>query len=310
MNKRFNQLDADESIFFEKELEFLKARTFDILFPELKAREMIPVSFEADPGAESITYHQFDQIGLAKLIANYADDLPRADVAAKEFITPVKSLGASYGWNLQEIRAAARAGKSLNERRLTAARRAHMSRENALAWFGDTICGLPGFLDNPNINTVILPADGVGAATTFVSKQGTPDLIIRDMHSMGTTIHSVSKGVESPDTMLLPISQFNLVFTTRVGDGDLTIARFFLNSSPHIQNLDWLPTELSGTGGGGTDVMIAYRRSPDKLSLEIPQDFEQLPVQERNLEFVIPTHQRYGGVLMYYPLSVAKADGV
>ena len=139
--KKFKNLDvgknydADESIFFERELEALKSRTYDLKYPELKARSLIPVSFEAGPGAESISYEQYSQVGMAKLIANYADDLPRADVEAKKFNSPVKSLGASYGWNVQEVRAAAMAGKPLTSRKAAAAKRAHLAQENSIVEF-------------------------------------------------------------------------------------------------------------------------------------------------------------------------------
>ena len=99
-----SRTDADETSFFLRELEYVKSKTYDIVFPELKARKVIPVSFEAGPGAESITYRQFDQAGVAKIIANYGADLPRADVLGREFTSKIKSLGASYGWTVQEIR--------------------------------------------------------------------------------------------------------------------------------------------------------------------------------------------------------------
>ena len=308
MGKKYQNLDANESIFFARELEFVKTKTYDIIFPELKARTHIPVSFEAGEGAESITYQQFTQLGVAKIISNYADDLPRADVAGKEFTAPVKSLGDSYGWNVQEIRAARMAGRPLPQRKANAARRAIATLENRIAYFGDTDSGLQGFLTNPNVNTVVIPADGAGSSKKFADK--TPTQILRDLNSMATSIHAVSKGVESPDTLLLPLTQFNLIFTTQLSSGtDMTIGKFFLENSPHITNIDWL-NEIEGSGPGGVDQMVAYRRDPDKLTLEIPQDFEQFPVQKRGLEFLVPCHERCGGVIIYYPLSVAIADDI
>ncbi len=56
--------------------------------------------------------------------------------------------------------------------------------------------------------------------------------------------------------------------------------------------------------------MITYKRSPDKLTLELPQLFEQFAAQERNLEFVVPAHGRIGGVIIYYPLSVNIVEGI
>ncbi len=49
-------LDSAETAFFARELEYIKSKSYDIEFPPLKAIKLIPVSTEAGPGAESITY--------------------------------------------------------------------------------------------------------------------------------------------------------------------------------------------------------------------------------------------------------------
>ncbi|MGH2510827.1 MAG: major capsid family protein, partial [Ktedonobacteraceae bacterium] len=109
-------LDAGETAFFARELEYIKSKSYDIEFPPLKAIKLIPVSTEAGAGAESITYQSFEETGLARIISSYADDFPRCDIRGKEFITPVKSIGASYGYSMQEIRAAMFVGRSLTQR--------------------------------------------------------------------------------------------------------------------------------------------------------------------------------------------------
>lgn len=306
-NQKFAKLDSGETIFFARELEFIKSKSYDVKYAELKARSLIPISYEAGPGAESITYSQYDHLGVAKLISNYANDLPRADVKGKQFTAPVRSLGASYGYNLQEIRAAKMVGKPLEQRRANAAKRAILQLENTIAFFGDLDHGLSGFLSNPNITVVSMP---VGASTTTPWTSKTPDEILKDMNALSNTPFSVTKGVEMADTLLLPIYQFTLISSTaRSANSDTTILEYFLKNNPFIKSVDWL-NELKGAGAGGSDAMLAYRRDPDALTLEIPQDFEQLPVQEDGLEFSIPCHSRIGGVLIYYPLSIARGDGI
>jgi len=306
--KKFNNMDADETVFFLRQLESTKAKAYDVLYPELKARKLFPVSGDAGPGAETIRYEQYDQVGAAKLISSYADDLPRADVKGKEFISSVKSIGMSYGYSLQEVRASKMAGKSLEQRRANAAKRAAMQKENAIAFSGDADNNLPGLLSNSNIPAVVLPADGTGAATTFASKDA--DKIIRDLHSIANAVIENSKGVHTPDTLLLPIEQYNLIATKKVGvDSNMTVLKFFLETSPYIKQVEWV-SELDGAGTGGLDVAIAYKRDPDMLTLEVPQDFEQLDVEQRNLEFVVPCHMRCGGLIIYYPFSLAKAEGI
>ena len=301
-------LDEGESIFFARELEHIKAKTYDIKYPELKARSLFNPDFTSNAGAETITYEQYDQVGMAKIIANYADDLPRADVKGKEFTSRVRTIASAYGYNYDEIQAAQMAGKPLSQKKANAARRANAVLEDKIAWFGDTEHDLQGFLTNANVNVVVLAADGTGASKTFASK--TPVQIVRDMAALPTAVHTNTKGVETADTLMLPLAQYNHIFATHFSDAsDKTIGEWFLGSNPHIKEIVWAE-ELNGAGAGGTDLMVAYKRDSEKLSMEIPSDFKQLPVQMVGLEFKVPTHQRFGGVLIYYPLSVAKAEGI
>jgi len=305
----FKNLDANEGVFFQRQLEHIKAKTYDIKYPTLKIAEgmIVPQSFEADSGAQSITYRQYDQVGVAKLIANYADDLPRADVKGIEVTVPVKGIGESFGYNIQEIRAAAKAGFPLTPKKANAARRAVMQKLEAIGFSGDTATGLVGFNGNANATEVTLPADGTGASTTFASK--TAAQIIRDLNAMASAIVDATLGVEIPDTLLLPIAQYSDIATRQLTNTEVTVLQFFLKNSPYIKSVGWL-NQLKTGGAGSTTRMIAYRRDPDALTLEIPQNYEQLAPQERNLEYVVPCHMRTGGVIFYYPLAMAFADGL
>lgn len=305
---RFSNLDEGESIFFARELEHLKSKTYDKKFPELKARLLFPVDFSSNAGAETITYEQHDQVGIAKIISNYADDLPRADVKGKEFTSRVRTIASSYGYNYDEIQAAKMAGRPLKERKANAAKRANMVLENKIAFFGDATHNIQGFLDNPNLPEVTLAADGAGSATTFVSK--TAIQIIRDVTSLFTAVHDNSKGIEVASTLMLPVNQLNLMANKIIDNANgMSVMKWIMENNPHIKDMIWV-NEMKGSGAGGTDKMVAYRRDPDALTMEIPSEFKQLPVQEKNLEFKVPVHQRFGGVLVYYPLSVAFADGI
>jgi len=299
--KTFLNLDANESIFFARELEQILARQYEIEYPELRGRMFVPVSNEAGPGAESITYYQFDKVGMAKLISDYADDLPKADAFGQKFTSPVESLGIAFSYSLQEIRASAMANRSLTTMKANAARRAHEERVDAISALGDANTGLLGFLNHPNV-----PA---GSAVTGTWSTATADQILGDMNEIVQEVIDSTNNVEFPDTLLVPPAQFAILNQTRIPDTNISVLRWFLQNNPWVRNIDhWY--KLKGAGAGATDRMVAYRRSPDKLELHIPQEFESLPVQERGLTFEVNTHSRIGGVIMYKPLSVLYRDGI
>jgi hypothetical protein len=305
-------LDANETFFFSRELEYIKSKSYDIEFPEMKAFKHIPISTEAGEGALSITYAQFEEVGLARIIESYADDLPRADIRGKEYTQLVKSVGASYGYSVQEIRAAVYVGRSLTQRQANAARRANDQKINRLAWFGDQTYQILGMLNNANIPIGTVLNDGTGSTTQWVNK--TPDQILYDMNTLANSIPFVTKGVEMPNTLLLPVAQYTLIASTpRSVTSDTTILEYFIQNNPFITTVDWVP-ELTGAGPVvdmvATDVMIAYDKNPDKLTMEIPMPFTQYPPQERGLEFVVPCESRYGGIIVYYPLSLSIGYGI
>ena len=300
------RLDSGESAFFKRQLEFIKARTFDTKYKELRYAMFIPVSSEVPSGSEFVTYHSFSLIGVAKIISNYAKDFPRVDIFGEENTRLIKDLGAAYGWSIKEIRRAARAGTNLNARKATAARRAIEQKHNEVAWFGDSVHGLNGLIDYPGISQYTIPV-GAGASTTWALK--TPDEILADLNGIVTSIISTTNGVEQPNQILLPIDQFRLISTTRVTDGDSnTILRFFMSNNPGV-SVDWL-TELSGAGAGGLDRILCYVRNPNNLQYEAPVVFEQFQEQQEGMEFEVPVHAETAGVEVYYPASVAYGDGI
>lgn len=317
MPQKFVNLDANESVFFARELEHIKANTYDVKTPMLKAMENIPVSTEAGPAAETITYRQYDEVGVAKLISNYADDLPRVDVKAKEFSTPVKSVGDAYGYNVQEIRASAAANKNLPTRKATAARKAVDQKTNRIAWMArsdDGINGgLTGLIYNPNVTKGTVTQRG----GDYVFADKTAEEILADLNELVDDVIAITNGVEIPDTVLLPIAQHSLISSTyRSATSDLTILEAFLKNRPYITKVDWVAefhnvNPIPSTGvASNTDIMMAFRRDPDALTLEIPQPFEQFEVERRGLEYVVPCHSRCGGVIVYYPLSVNIVEGI
>lgn len=302
---KLSNLDANESAFFARELEQVKARTYDVLYPELRARMFVPASQEpADSGAETITYRQFDRFGMAKVIANYADDLPRVDVAGKEFSVPVKSVGDSFGYNLQEIRASSRVNRNLPQRKANAAREVIEEKLDEMIALGDSVTGIVGFLNNANV-----PQASVVGGTWAAKAAADPDDILFDLNDAVSDMLALTKGREMPDSVIVPVEQYAIAAQTRLVDRDRTVLEHFLASNPWIRNFDhWY--RLAGAGAGATNRMVVYKRSPDKLFYEIPQEFEMLSVQERGLEFVVPCHARSGGVIIPYPLSVSFRDGI
>jgi hypothetical protein len=299
-------LDAAESVFFSRELEFIRARAYDVKFAELKARKFIPLDSEVDNAAEVVTYEQYEMVGMAKILSSYGTDLPRADVKGREFSSRVRPIATSYAYDIQEVRASLRGKKNLPQRKANAARRAAEQEIDRIARAGDAAHGLLGFLNQPNVPFYIIP-NGASASPLWANK--TPDEVVEDLNGIANSVVDTTKEVEIPDTLILPTDKYNYVASKRMGDGsDVTILKHFLGATPYIKTVEsWYA--LKGAGVGGTDRAVCYRKDPDAVVLVIPQEFEQFPPEQKGLETVIACHARVGGVVFHYPLSAVYADG-
>jgi hypothetical protein len=301
------RLDANESVFFARQLEFVKSQTYDVKRVNLNALTLIPVSTAIPEGAATHTYRQYDTVGMAKIISNYADDLPRADVVGKEFTSVIRTIANSYGYNTQEIRSAILAGTNLNARKATATARAQQELINRLAFSGDADHGLPGLLNNTNIPEVTLLADGTGSSKTFASKSA--DKIVRDVTSLINKIITQSKGVHRATEVWMPIEQYALISTTQNSTAsDVTILEFLQKNFPGVTFRQVV--ELDGAGTAGADRMYALENSIDNWQLEIPMMMRQYSPQQKGLEFVVPMESRFAGVIVEYPLAFSFADGI
>lgn len=302
------RLDSNESVFFNRELAYVKSRSYDAKYAELKGLALIPISTEAGAGVNEIVYHQYRGVGFAKVIADYAKDFPRVDVYGEEKSVKVKGIGDSYGYSIKEIRASQRTGKGLDQRRAITARRAHDEQMNKMALKSNTADGTFGLLDFPGITEVTLQSDGTGSAKTWASK--TPDQIVRDINDMVNAVMEPTSAREVPDTLLLPIAQYNDIASRRIGeDGTKTLMKYILENSPYIKKIDWL-SELKNFGAGSTNRALVGRFDEEHITLEIPQPYEQFEPQQEGMEFTIPCHSECAGTIIYYPLAFAYADGI
>lgn len=303
----FVNLDADGNVFFTRQLESIKSKTYDTKFPELKARQLIPVSFDAGPGATAITYQSYTDIGVAAILANYSQGLPRVDVMGKEYTARVKAIAAAYGYSVQDVRAAMMAGTPLQQRKANSAKRAILTKEDQIAFLGDAANGLQGLFSHPNVTDVAIAADGTGSSAAWSTKDATK--ILRDMNALVDKVIELTAGVETPDTMVLPNAQHSIIANMQMPNTTMTVKQFFLANNPYIKNIE-VCERCKGAGASGSDLFQVYRKDPDYVTLEIPLDFTQHPAQEKGLEYEVPCEERCAGVIIYRPLAMAKGDGI
>lgn len=310
------RLDAAESIWFKRELEAIDQRLYETIYPEHKARTLIPTQDGVAEHERVYTYRLFDKVGKARVIGNSADDLPSVSMSGTETSVNIKQLGASYGWDIFEIKAAAATGRPLDRMLADAARFAVDALLDEMLALGTedgaAVHGLTGLLNHASVDATYALSTKSGGGTTWAN--GTPDEIASDVTGLMSFVKGRLKDAGGADfsrfTILVPIEQYNLIAQRRMGDGsDTTILRWLLANSPFLESIEsW--HRCDGAGAGATDRMVCYPRSPLVVTGLVPMEFTSLPPQERNLRFVINCVASCGGAIVRYPIAMAYADGI
>lgn len=310
--QRDGRLDANESLFFARQLEAISSRVFKVKRPALSAMEVFPIDTSVPAWATTHTYYMYDSTGMAKIIANYADDLPNVSLSAKKQTYDLHSLGAAFYYSVADVRAASRTGLPLQSELVATTRKAHEITANKIAWFGDSAANLPGFLTNSNIPAYTIPADGNsnGGSSSKKFQHKTPDQILRDLNGIANSIPGATFGIHRPNDLLIDQDNYSLISSTpRSATSDTTILDFFLANNPYIQNVRAV-NELKDAGGAGVNYIVAGEFNEENVAMVIPMMMQMEAPQPDNLSFKVPTESRVGGVTVRYPLAFAIGSGV
>ena len=288
----------DAGLFLDRQLEYIRPQVFEVEYADIKYPTILPVTAEAGPGAQTFTYRIMDATGDFKLISDAADDLPRADVSQTEKSINIRSFGGSFGYTVQELRAAQMANLSLEQRRASAVRRAYEEKVESVAMFGEGSVSLAGFFNNATV-------DVISANKWFSTSSVTAQEMLEILNQGVSAIISGSNMKEQPDTILIAYEDYNIISTTRNSDSsDVTVLEYFLRTNPFIRNVEPINQLAAANSSLAKNRMVVYKRDPQKVQLHIPQPLELFPPQQRGLEFIVPAHARVGGVALYYPKSV------
>jgi hypothetical protein len=302
------RFDASDTAFVEREATQIRQKLFEVVYAELKAQQLVPLATDISPDIKQYVYFVMDVVGEAKVIANGSDDLPRVDVSKSERTGIVQTIGAAFGWELFEMRLAARLGQPLNQQRANAARQAIARQIDKILSTGvtdsQTGLNLEGLLNNADVVSM-----GISSTTKWVMGTTTAAVMIAYVNGIVQAVINATNEAWIPDTLVLPTTMYGIFAATPYGSdaSTLTAMKWFLQNSPYIRNVvSWY--RGNGAGASGADRGLIYKRDPTVLEGVVPLEFEALPPEAKGLEMVVPCVGRAGGVKIYHPEACKYLD--
>ena len=294
------RFDATETAMFSRELEHVQKTQYEVLYPELRGRYLVPMGDDQAPEtAETGKYEMWDAFGMARVISHWAQDLPRVGVSAKEFFYAFKTLGESYGYTYHEAKVSAATGKGLPQLKARAAREIMERTIDEIIFKGMQEFGTFGLVNNPNVPIVSLPTGTWSSATA--------QQILDDLNYLAQIVFTQSKGTMIADTLVVDSTTWTYLQRTIGADFSTTIMRAFLANNPYIRNVEQSFKFDTAGADGGPRIMV-YKRDQRVFDLQIPLDYAELPPEVRGLAITIACYSRVGGVVCRYPLGAAYCD--
>ncbi|WPJ55455.1 hypothetical protein RCIP0092_00006 [Klebsiella phage RCIP0092] len=289
-----NKLDA-HGIWTVNQLTQLLNRQYEQAYPQTGVLELFPVTTELSPVTKNFEWLEFDGATSAKIIADYTDDLPTVEAMASEKTGKVFRLGNAWFISIDEIKAGQALGSSLSDRKASLAREGHETMVNDLVFKGSAPHNIVSVFDQPNINRL------TSASWT------TPEIAFSELQDLIETIEDVTLGRHHVTNIVIPPSKRRLL-TQKMPDVTESYLAWFKENYPNVTIT--AIAELEDIDGAGTKGVLAYEKDPMNMSIEIPERFNMLPMQPKDLHFKVPCTSKCTGLIVYRPLTIAILSGV
>lgn len=301
------RLDADQGIYFARELEQIDRNMYTVKRPPLEAEQLLPHREQLPLGANLHTWRLMDGTAEAKPSSGGETGVPMVDISAGEQSEKVQEWSLGYGWTLAELDAARYANKPLDASRAGMVRRGLDEKLNRVALLGYAAKGIKGLFNLAGTLSYTVPADGTGAAQTAESKSA--DLCLRDLCGMVDSIPNntldIEGGANVKVRLLGPKSKLRTLSTKFFANTSDDVLTRFKRIRPNVELMG--ANYLDTAGASSAPRWVVY--DPPQVSWLVCLPFQQMPVEQKGMRFEIPCRAIGGGVFTQYPKSVSYADG-
>lgn len=290
-------------IWTAQELHKIKSQAYEKDYPAGSALRVFPVTNELSDTDKTFEYQTFDKVGLAQIIADYTDDLPTVDALMSSEFGKVFRLGNAFLISIDEIKAGQRTGKSLSVRKANAAQLAHDMLVNKLVFKGSKPHKILSVFEHPNITEIAASNQWYADLT----KTKNAEQAYNDLTDAIEKLETQTNGQHRATHILIPPS-VRKVLMVRMPDTTESYLDYFMKQNGGI-TIEAI-AELENIDGANKKCVLVYEKDPMNMSIEIPEAFNMLPAQPKDLHFKVPCTSKCTGLTIYRPLTIVKITGV
>lgn len=310
-------LDASESSWLARDLEYIDKQVYMQPYVEGQAMELIPSKQDIPAWAKVHTWRESDGVAKAKVITSMGRDFPRSDVFRREQTRTIQMVGDSYGYDWDEMQAAAaQPDTHLDLDRAQFCRYAAEEARDQILSYGAPAFGLEGLITGTfggGTRTYVLADKAKGGKTwgTLTAPNATGREVAYDLMGFAQDVVDNAKGFIRKVDIVLPIEAYGYAANKEMSATDNTKALTAALASSYISSITpWYRCKAADSNGFiANDTMVAYPKNPQFLAGINPMPYTIFPAVQEGLEWVIRAALKTGGVICRYPYLISRAVG-
>lgn len=310
-----NQYDDAALNSIRHDFNQIEKEAYSVPREKLDAIMSAPIKAGVNKGAQTYTYKIVSEVGMAKIIASDATDLPAVSIGYKKKTVEIHNIGDHYKFTQEDLDSCAYAGIALENDDAIAARRKVDEKVDEMIYVGDKDWGVLGLLNNPNVTTVSAQQNAANTSTAWKDK--TLDEITADIQLMIDAVFAATKGPRGgstidADTIKIPRAAYvSLTTRTKGVDSDVTFLKALQDrfAPQGLTNFECC-NSASGVGASGKDRALLYKKSKENVFSIIPVPFRVLPAQPKGLSIIFNCIARCAGCVWRRPTTGCYMDGI
>lgn len=273
----------------------------------LHATDFVPMQTGVAPFAGSFSYKVISDVGMAKFVADYADDLPPVGRFLKVERAGIRTLAISYAYSNIELEQYLTAGIDVSRDDAVSARHYIDKKVDEVILIGDADQGISGLFNNENVTVVASPNNAAGTSTKIKNKDLSE--IVKTVQAMVDGAYALNKGTIVLDSIIWDHEAYAYLSTTPVSAQNSTSILNYLKEIFREQGIvNWNESRKLDEIGGGRAVL--YKKAPTIVSYILPIPFKQEEPQAHALHYKVPCYARVGGTIIKNIKGIVYCDGV
>lgn len=281
--------------------------TYGLEREALHATDFVPMQTGVAPFAGSFSYKVISDVGMAKFVADYADDLPPVGRFLKIESAGIRTLAISYAYSNVELEQYLTAGIDVSRDDAVSARHYIDKKVDEVILIGDAEQGLSGLFNNENVTVIASPNNAAGTSTKIKNKDLSE--IVKTVQAMVDGAYNLNKGTITLDSIIFDHEAYAYLSTTPVSAQNSTSILNYLKEIFREQGIvNWNESRKLDEIGGGRAVL--YKKAPTIVSYILPIPFKQEEAQPHALHYKVPCYARVGGTIIKNIKGIVYCDGV